>query len=256
MRLNFGGNTLETVAPFKYQSRFDARNDTARICVDLTYESLREPFPVNSGYFRYPGGGYTYYYTQGRLKTYGTIIVERENRRDSFECKAEGLSWVDRQWGRFTPFGTWRWEWMAIQAVLHGEGGPEWGRGLLDVNCWNLRKVSDNSVIWEMATAKLPDGRVLVGRVEMRALDYWESPNGHTYSHGWKVALIFNDATGSPMQLLLQVRPKIDDQTQESAPRLSGMLDQPREFWEGACDVYYKRVCIGVAAVELTHHYR
>ncbi len=251
MYLNFGGNCLENVAPFRYRADVNV-DGQVKIC--LEYCSKRPPFGVgkdengNTGFFHFPHGGYTWYYTMSRLETEGKVIL------DDREILLKGISWMDRQWGAFSPVTDWRWEWMAIQLTPDKEVLNHFGR-IADINAWNIKGTCSDELIWDMATVLKEDGNVEFMNVRMIPLDYWKSPQGYIYSHGWKVVLYFNRCATPP----LYVFPDFPDQTQKMAARFSLLSPQRKpEFWEGQCSVYLderRRRKVGVATVELTKHY-
>jgi len=252
MKLDFAGNVLENSEPFAYRSRV-AGPETA---IALDYYAKRIPFPVGEeggrpGFFHFPDGGYTWYYTQSRLQTTGVLTLDLAS--GGKKIRVRGLSWLDRQWGMFLPVGTWRWEWMAIRVDLARGDYPVVGP--LDYNAWNVRDARTGSLLWNMATVLYPDNSVRVGTARMDALARWTSPQGYTYSHGWKVSL----SVCKTPALKLRVTPVVADQTQPMASRLGVNLPERRpEFWEGACDVYLDKLGgrrVGSATVELTQHY-
>ena len=242
--LNYGGNRFYNTEPFAY--RTVAAVPGVKLKID--YYSTRPPFPVGrengrAGFFHYPHGGYTWYYTMGRLRAEGLLSL------DGNPIAVKGYSWLDRQWGAFAPMTDWRWEWMGLQLKLAPGDYPR--PGPWEINCWNLRDASTGELVWTMATALYPDNSVHVGTVRMEALGYWTSPNGRTYSHGWRVTPVF--CRTLPLRLL--VLPVVDDQTQPTAARLRVLFPATRpEFWEGACEVRLDRP-VGWGVTELTMHY-
>ena len=248
LNLNFAGNTLINTEPFVYRANVSIPG----VETSLSYYSDRPPFPVGEengrpGYITYPHNGYTWYYTMGRLRTEGKLKL------DGVTIDVSGWSWLDRQWGAFAPMSDWRWEWMALQLKIDRGDHPL--SGLWDINCWNLRDTRSGELIWTMATALYPDNTVQVGVVRMEALDYWTSPRGYTYSHGWRVTPTF--CRTLPLKLL--VIPVAKDQTQPAAGHLGTILpENEQEFWEGACEVRLDRPgqkVVGWAVTELTMHY-
>ena len=176
--------------------------------------------------------GYTYYYSQPRMKTVGTISIGGETH------SVTGVSWFDRQYGELFQAIAQGWQWFAIQLDDNRE------IMLFDFNgdC----KAVENSGSY---SNKLGQTATLAAfQFGVDILGHWTSPRtGTVYPSGWKVSVNIN-AEGEP--LILVVQPLVKDQ------ELCGTYRDPfwvgPVYWEGACSVSdLNGVVIGQAYVEL-----
>src|SRR3990167_3592686 len=92
-----------------YLLKASGTEENVKITLELTMEPLMEPFLINkNGLMSMPNNTNTYYYAIPRLKTTGTITI---NKKVYHVSKVPSETWMDHQWGDFSveDYG---WEWF------------------------------------------------------------------------------------------------------------------------------------------------
>ncbi len=171
-------------------------------------------------------GNASYYYSQSRLETAGTVQVADE------VYPVEGLSWMDHEWSTSSLAADQvGWDWFSIQL--------DDGSALM---AFQLRKEDGSIDPFSSGTLIDPDGSTLHldrDAFEIRVDDTWRSPStGATYPARWTVVVPAVDLT-------LEIEPYLADQE----------LDVSYAYWEGAVGVVGERAGQAVAGngyVELT----
>lgn len=153
-------------------------------------------------------GNASYYYSQTRMPTQGTVRVGGRN------FTVSGASWLDREWST-SALGPDQsgWDWFALQL--------DDGRDLM---FYRLRRKDGGMDPFSKGTLVGPDGqarRLRWNEVELQPLGEWVSPHtGDRYPAGWRLRL--------PTEKLdLTVTPKVADQEMRLTVR----------YWEGAVAV-------------------
>lgn len=181
---------FKSIAPPVFDSGFNwrvdklsAKGDTDKdilhaevdnFMLDLTLESTK---PVVSqhknGFTEYSFGGYTYYYSNERLKAEGTIKVGNE------VLTVRGEGWFDHQWGELSQLVNLGWDWFSIQLDDNRE-----------IMLFNVNKSETESVL---VGASFSDDQGNVreiepNNVEITALSEWVSPKTNiTYPQNWQI---------------------------------------------------------------------
>lgn len=153
-------------------------------------------------------GNASYYYSFPRLSTAGTIRLGKET------FTVDGLSWMDREWSTSAldkdQVG---WDWFALQLSD--------GRDLM---FYRLRRRDSTADPFSRGALVTADGSMtplMLRDVEIRVLDYWQSPQTRIrYPARWHVRV-------PKAALDLDVRPYLSDQE----------LDVSVRYWEGAVKV-------------------
>ncbi len=173
-----------------------------------------------------PGpGNASYYYSIPRLKTRGTLSLEKR----SFSVK--GLTWMDREWSTsaLAPDEA-GWDWFGLQL---SDGA--------DLMFYRLRLINGSTSPMSQGSIVSRHGhvtRLTAADVRIRILAHWRSPRGGTYPAQWRLSVI-------PEHLNLVVTPILSDQE----------LDVGIRYWEGAVNVRGRcngRPVRGEGYVELT----
>ncbi|MDG4596462.1 MAG: lipocalin-like domain-containing protein [Candidatus Contendobacter sp.] len=153
-------------------------------------------------------GNASYYYSQTRMPTQGTVRVGGRS------FTVSGASWLDREWST-SALGPDQsgWDWFALQL--------DDGRDLM---FYRLRRKDGGMDPFSKGTLVGPDGQARLlrgGEVELQPLGEWVSPHtGDRYPAGWRLRL--------PTEKLdLTVTPKVADQEMRLTVR----------YWEGAVAV-------------------
>jgi len=185
--------------------------------LDLELHATKRPvLQHGDGYFDYPMGGFTYYYSRERMAAAGTLVLAGES------IEVTGTGWFDHQWGGLSGVTGAGWDWFALQldddrevmaAQVHDDAGPVLvGGSLTDANC---------------NTQELHAGQVVIA-----PQGQWISPRtGCTYPMGWDL-----DIDG----MRLSVVPVLDNQE---------LVSPVSTYWEGAAEV--RGDATGRAYVEL-----
>lgn len=189
-----------------FPARLVARTD--RVSLDLVLDRGKDPVLQRDDGLspKGPGrGNASFYYSLTRMPTEGRIVVDGDTLR------VEGASWMDREWSTSAlgP-GVEGWDWFALQL----EGGRE-------LMYYRLRRADGSASPRSGGVWVEPDGRARIldaGEVEVRAVEWWESPEGGTrYPVSWEIRV--------PSQGLgVRATPVLADQEWRGAFR----------YWEGA----------------------
>ena len=177
------------------------------IAIDLTLESAKPLTLQGDGGFSQKGaapGNASYYYSVTRMTTTGTLSIGQQSFR------VEGTSWMDREWSTSAladdQIG---WDWFALQLSD--------GR---DVMFYQIRLQDGGIDPHSRGTVIAADGSTFPlawHDVQLKVLDYWESPRGGSYPSGWRLNI-------PSAAIDLVVTPYIKNQE----------LDLSVRYWEGA----------------------
>lgn len=167
-------------------------------------------------------GNASYYYSQTRLNTTGSISVDNE------QYQVNGLSWLDREWSTSVLAKNQQgWDWFSIQL--------EDGR---DIMLYELRHKDGTVDVNSSGTFVLKNGEYKHLKQEdyhIEVLDHWTSDQSKVrYPAHWKITIKSENLT-------LYVKPH--QPNQELAVNFV--------YWEGAVRVYGEEVS-GNGYVELT----
>jgi predicted secreted hydrolase len=182
------------------------------LILDLTLEDLKGPILHGDAGYMPSGtnvGDASYYYSQTRLDSTGTIEV------DGKSYSVTGLSWMDRQYGTtaiLTPEqGGWNW------FAFHFSDGSE-------LMLYELRQPDGSPNQFSRGTYIAPDGATIDLPVEdftIEVRDTWRSPHtGAIYPARWTI-------TVPSLDLTLDVIPYMADQE----------LIVSQRYWEGAVEL-------------------
>lgn len=180
--------------------------DGTPISVDLFMMPIADPLMVNgTGQMDMPDGGNTYYYSETRAVTSGTVtIADKEYTINP----AKSTSWMDHQWGDFFPMAH-GWDWFSVRL----ENG-------LDALIF-VHTATDGTPVGGQATLIMPDGSTRVVPFEnmnYEPMNYWTSPlSGKTFALSHLISI-------PEIDLNLEVLARFAEQD------IDGM-------WEGLCDV-------------------
>ncbi|MFQ5487510.1 MAG: lipocalin-like domain-containing protein [Gammaproteobacteria bacterium] len=152
-------------------------------------------------------GHASYYYSQPRLTTSGTLTIAGHKRQVS------GLSWLDREWSS-TALAPQQvgWDWFALQLDDDHE-----------FMFYRLRRKNDSADPASSGTLSGPRGTPLHLKLEdvsLTPLEYWRSPHGIRYPLRWRLTVPHRD-------LELDIFPLLENQE----------LDASVRYWEGAVTV-------------------
>lgn len=196
--------SVEQIADGGYS--LHAKNEGLEL--DLEFEDAKGPILHGIDGYSQKGpqaGNASYYYSQTRLETQGTIQIGGE----SFEVS--GLSWKDHEYSTsVVSAGQVGWDWFAIQL----DDGYE-------LMLYQIRRDDGSIDPFSSGTLIAPDGSTVALTNDdfvISALDAWISPHsGAEYPMGWSVAV--------PSQGLdLELQPYLLDQE----------LNLSTIYWEGA----------------------
>jgi len=152
-------------------------------------------------------GRASYYFSQTRLKTTGSITVNNKKVRVS------GLSWFDKEWStKALAAGDAGWDWFSLQLET------------MDITISNGRKKDGSKSSYSYGSVSLEDGSVVILKsndFNISVLKHWKSPEtGKSYPSSWNVAI-------PSLQLNLSVIPYLNHQEH------TGQFI----YWEGAVKV-------------------
>ena len=158
--------------------RIRAKEDT--VAIDLALESKKaEVFQGEQGLsVKSAGvGNASYYYSQTRLETTGTVAI------DGRTFPVSGLSWLDHEWSTSSlGKGEIGWDWFSLQL--------DDGREMM---LYGIRKKDGTYSSFSSGSLILADGeKVPLTRKEFRiaVLDFWTSPQTRIrYPSRWKIAI-------------------------------------------------------------------
>ncbi len=185
------------------------------VVIDLQLSDVKGPvLHGNDGYSQKgpePGNA-SYYYTQPRLLSEGTIQL------DDQQFEVSGLSWKDHEFSTsvLSP-GQVGWDWFSIQLDNDHE-----------LMLFELRREDGSRDPFSSGTLIHPDGSTThldEADFSIQVLDEWRSPHsGATYPMGWRIQI-------PRLQLELELQPFMHDQEMnmrtiywEGAVRISGSL--------------------------------
>ena len=190
------------------------------LVLDLELTDTKRPvLQHGDGHLVYPFGGFTYYFSRGRMAAEGTLRLGDET------LAVRGEAWFDHQWGDLAAVTDVGWDWLAIQLEDRRE------LMLFSVRVEGGERIAGGS----LTDADCASRELHAGDFEVEPTGQWESPHsGCTYPAGWTVRL--DDE-------VLAVTPVLADQELQ-VPEL-GM-----SYWEGAATV--AGTSAGRAYVELT----
>ncbi|MDY6966708.1 MAG: lipocalin family protein, partial [Halobacteriota archaeon] len=225
--LSFGKNYFYQVdgQPFTYKLY---TTSPTKMTLDLTLDATKPPIAVG-GYGLHPIGpiGYTYYYAEPRLNTTGTITI------DGVPRWVNGTSWIDRQWGFWSPQSYDGWEWFAVslddqtEIEISKMFDPNTGRPvnpMVDISYSNGTHESFDDF-------------------QIDYQGYWTSPDtGNRYSSGWNISI-------PSRSIRLNITPSVINQEVKISSKI---------IWEGSCKVtgtFGNKPVTGKAYTELVHYY-
>lgn len=199
------------------------------LTIDLLLTDRKGPILQGDGGYSQKGpepGNASYYYSQTRLASSGTVQVVDEI------YQVNGLSWMDHEFSTsaLAPDQV-GWDWFALQM--------DDGRELM---VFQIRKVDGSVDPFSSGTLVTPDGstrHLSRDDFEIRVGDTWRSPHsGATYPSQWTVRVPLADLT-------LDVEPYLADQE----------LNVSYAYWEGAVQIRGEQagsVISGSGYVEMT----
>ena len=198
---------VREVAPTRYEMR--ARGD--EVAIEFTLEATKPPARHGQNGLSQKSneaGNASYYYSQTRLATRGTVTVQGER------FAVEGASWKDHEYGTSAlSADAVGWDWFSLQL----SDGRELMYFQIRTDGGGVEPASSGSLILEDGSVR----PLVLGDVELQVLDRWQSPaTGGEYPARWRLRV--------PSEALdLTIEPLIADQEL----RLSTV------YWEGAVRV-------------------
>ncbi len=192
-------------------SRYQLIARENEISLDLTLVDEKGPILQGTEGYSQKGpdpGDASYYYSQPRLRTSGTIAV-RDN-----QFSVEGWSWKDHE--------------FSTSALSQDQVGWDWFSFQLDdgtdLMLYAIRREDGSIDPFSSGTLIDPDGKTRLLSLEdfaITVLDTWESPNtGAVYPSEWKISI-------PQEELELTVTPYLEDQE----------LQVTVIYWEGAVKI-------------------
>jgi predicted secreted hydrolase len=198
---------IKEIKPGTYE--LSAQQEEIRL--SLTLEDMKGPVLQGEGGFSQKGaepGNASYYYSQTRLYSSGTILVGEQS------YIVEGLSWKDHEFSTssLSPEQV-GWDWFSIQLDNN-----------IEIMLGQIRREDGTIDSYAAGLIVYPDGGTTHLTIEdftITALDSWESPqSGATYPAEWRVEI--------PGEILtLRLTPYLDDQE-----LLTSVI-----YWEGAVSI-------------------
>jgi predicted secreted hydrolase/threonine/homoserine/homoserine lactone efflux protein len=197
--------------------------------VDLVLTGLKGPILQGDGGYSQKGqeqGNASYYYSQTRLETAGTVQIADER------YAVNGLSWMDHEFSTsaLAPDQV-GWDWFALQL----DDGSE-------LMMFQIRKADGSIDPYTSGTLITPDGtarHLSRADFEIAVQATWRSPNsGATYPARWTVSV-------PAVELTLAIAPYLADQE----------LNVSYAYWEGAVRITGEQVGSAVSGsgyVEMT----
>lgn len=190
------------------QDVYTMRAEADEVAIDFRLRALKPPaLHGNNGLSQKSGetGNASYYYSQTRLETTGTVTVQGE------AFGVAGLSWKDHEYGTSSlAENAVGWDWFSLQL----SDGRELMYFQIRTDAGGIEPASSGSLI-------LADGSVrplAQNDVQVEVLETWTSPeSGGTYPARWRVSI--------PSESIeLTITPLIPDQE----------LNVSATYWEGA----------------------
>jgi predicted secreted hydrolase len=217
----------EVVQSANGEYRLKAEQDGIKI--DLTLNDIKGPiFHGQQGYSqkgRNPGNA-SYYFSQTRLETVGTVKV------DGKKFPVSGLSWMDHEFSTSAlSEGQVGWDWFSIQLDNEAE-----------LMVFQIRR-SDGSIDpFSSGTWISPTGETTHlerDHFELQVIDSWRSPHSEgEYPAAWKLHI-------PSLELELDIQPYLADQE----------MNVSYAYWEGAVQINGSidgKLISGLGYVELT----
>jgi len=203
-----------------YQIRARAEGSNGRqFAINLNLVDLKGPVLQGDRGFSIKGpepGQASYYFSQTRLKTSGTIQAGDE------KVEVQGYSWMDHEYSTSSlseqQVG---WDWFAMQ-FQQADVGPL--PQLSELMVFQIRRADGSRDPFSSGTLIYPGGntqRLDQDQFQIEVLDYWQSPHsGATYPAGWSIQI-------PEAELYLTVTPYLADQE----------LNVSYAYWEGAVHI-------------------
>jgi predicted secreted hydrolase len=198
---------VEETGPGEY--RLFAKQDGLKI--DLRMKDEKGPILHGDEGYSQKGiepGNASYYYSQPRLATEGTVTIE--NR----EYDVNGLSWKDHEFSTsaLSP-GQIGWDWFSIQLTNNYE-----------LMVYQIRREDGSIDPFSSGTLIMPDGGTIHldrDAFEIKVKEYWKSPYSQaTYPSSWLLRV-------PDQEINLEIIPYINDQEMKLS----------YTYWEGAVRV-------------------
>jgi len=195
---------VEERAPGRYEMRAEAEE----VAIDLTLNALKPPaLHGNQGLSQKSkqAGNASYYYSQSRLETNGTVTVKGQT------YEVSGLSWKDHEYGTSSlANNAVGWDWFSLQL----SDGRELMYFQIRTEDGAIEPASSGSLILEDGVMR-PLTR---DDVQLKVLDQWTSPTtGGVYPTTWQLTI-------ASQQIDLTITALIPNQE----------LNVSMVYWEGA----------------------
>lgn len=158
--------------PFEYEIEASS-ND---VVLSLQYDALKSPLILSEdGYLNLGYENYTYYYSQTKNAVTGTITF------DGITEEVTGTSWIDRQYGDFSPSADTPYEWFSLQ--LSND---------MDINVWNIFSedlaVPEGEEYRVLAAYVDTATQVTITDFELERLEYAFMPDeSRCYAQKWRL---------------------------------------------------------------------
>lgn len=199
------------------------------VIIELLLRDEKGPIPHGEVGYSQKGperGNASYYYSQTRLRSSGTIRVGGK------DYLVEGLSWKDHEYSTSAlSDGQVGWDWFSVQL---NDG--------TDLMFYQIRREDGSIDPFSSGTLIAPDGstkNLTSADFQIEVKDTWRSPHsGAVYPARWSVSLL-------GLELELRIVPYVNDQE----------MNLSFIYWEGAVQVsgeYAGQVVEGSGYVEMT----
>lgn len=225
------------VLPFTYNQKAQTTTLTANFGIDFNHNATKRPLIVADSGFLYIGdASYSYYYSQTRLALTGNITINNETEAIS------GTSWIDRQYGNFSPTNENDYEWFSLQ-LSNG----------MDINVYNVfttdHRIPEHNAFRIMAVQVNDEEQYTISDFSIERLSYkYTADNERCYSQSWHLTSSKNnvDLNFSALYISNEVQLPVTQ------------LDLPSRFYEGSVSVTGTidgENVTGKGFAELIHHY-
>ena len=188
--------------------RYEMRATAEEVAIQFSLEALKAPaLHGNNGLAQKSNepGNASYYYSQTRLETTGTVTVKGE------EYQVSGLTWKDHEYGtEALGENAIGWDWFSLQF----SDGSELMYYQIRRNDGSIEPASPGSLILEDSSIQPLNSN----QVQIKVLDTWTSPEtGVVYPSGWELSI-------PSQEIELTIKPLIPNQE----------LNVSTVYWEGA----------------------
>lgn len=223
--------------PYNYKQMAGTFTLPSNFSIDFNHDAIKRPLIVaDSGFLNIGDASYSFYYSQTRLTLAGNLTINNQTEAIS------GTSWIDRQYGNFSPTNENDYEWFSLQ-LSNG----------MDINAYNVfgadKSIPTDKAFRILAVQVNDDEQYTTSDFSIERLSYaYTEDKERCYSQSWRLISQKNDIDVVFSANHISNEVKLPETT----------LDLPSRFYEGSVAVSGSikgESVTGMGFAELIHHY-